>query len=96
MQTLESLNMSLTVLKSLLSDYAMRANQAEAIANKLMFDKLEDSQLNVLIMSMREHMDLRSKERAVHQQALIQATVLSLEEPLCKRLPSNLLWHNPT
>ena len=79
MQTIESLNMSLTVLKSLLSDYALRANQAEAITGRLLSDKLDDQQFKALVASMNDQMGVRSKERAVHQQALIQATIISLE-----------------
>jgi hypothetical protein len=73
MQTLESLNMSLTVLKSLLSDYAMRANQAEALVGKLMAEKLSPEQLTDLARTVSAQMEMRSTERAVHQQALIQA-----------------------
>jgi len=79
MQSLESLNMSLTVLKSLLSDAAMRANQAEAIVGKLMAEKLTPEQFQSLARTISEQMEIRSKERAVHQQALIQATIISLE-----------------
>jgi len=79
MQTLESLNMSLTVLKSLLSDAAMRANQAEALVGKLMAEKLSPEQFQALAKTVSEQMEVRSKERAVHQQALIQATIISLE-----------------
>ena len=79
MQTLESLNMSLSVLKSLLSDYALRANQAVTITGRLLGEKLDESQFIRLPHSMNEQMDIRSKERAVHQQALIQATIISLE-----------------
>jgi hypothetical protein len=79
MQNIESLNMSISVLKSLLSDYALRANQAEAITGRLMSDKLDDQQFKALLHAMSEQMDVRSKERAVHQQALIQATIISLE-----------------
>jgi len=82
MQSLESLNMSITALKSLLSDYALRANQAEAITGRLLGEKLDDQQFRSLVIAMNEQMTVRGTERAVHQQALIQATVLSLEAAL--------------
>lgn len=79
MQTLESLNMSLSTLKSLLSDYALRATQAEAITGKLLSEKLSTEQFVSLARTMSEQMNVRAKERAVHQQALIQSTIISLE-----------------
>src|SRR5271156_1814624 len=79
MQTLESLNMSLTTLKSLLSDYALRANQAEAVAGRLLSDKLSLEQFGEILTLMREQMNVRANERSVQQQALIQATLISLE-----------------
>src|SRR5271165_1239585 len=79
MQSLESLNLSLSALKSLLSDYALRSSQAEAMAGRLMVDKLSPEQFHQVLVTMKEHLDARSKERAVHQQAVIQATILSLE-----------------
>jgi hypothetical protein len=79
MQTLESLNMSLSTLKSLLSDYALRANQAEAVAGRLMSDKLSPEQFREVLTMMREQMNVRANERSVQQQALIQATLISLE-----------------
>lgn len=79
MQTVESLNMSLTALKSLLSDYAMRSTQAETMAGRLMVDKLNPEQFRQVLGLVQEQMETRSKERAVHQQALIQATIISLE-----------------
>jgi hypothetical protein len=79
MQTLESLNMSLTALKSLLSDYALRANQAEALLGRMFSDKLTPEQVAELIKTVSEQMHVRASERVVQQQALIQATLVSLE-----------------
>ena len=78
MQSIESLNMSLSALKSLLSDYALRSTQAETMAGRLMVDKLSPEQFREILGLMREQVEVRSKERAVHQQALIQATLISL------------------
>jgi hypothetical protein len=82
MQTLESLNMSLSTLKSLLSDYALRASQAEAITGRLLSEKLSPEQFREVLKTMSEQMGVRANERSVHQQALIQATLLSLESAL--------------
>lgn len=82
MQTLESLNMSLSTLKSLLSDYALRASQAEAITGRLLSEKLSPEQFREVLKTMSEQMSVRANERSVHQQALIQATLLSLESAL--------------
>ena len=79
MQSIESLNLSLSALKSLLSDYALRSSHAEAIAGRLLTDKLSPEQFQQVLVTMREQLEARSKERAVHQQALIQATIISLE-----------------
>jgi hypothetical protein len=79
MQSIESLNMSLSALKSLLSDYALRSTQAETMAGRLMVDKLSPEQFREVLGLLREQVEVRSKERVVHQQALIQATIISLE-----------------
>jgi len=82
MQSIESLNLSLSALKSLLSDYALRSSHAEAIAGRLLTDKLSPEQFQQVLVTMREQLEARSKERAVHQQALIQATIISLDSAL--------------
>ena len=82
MQSIESLNLSLSALKSLLSDYALRSSQAETIAGRLMTEKLSTEQFKEVLVTMGQHLTARSTERAVHQQALIQATLISLEAGL--------------
>ena len=77
MQSIESLNTSLSALKSLLSDYALRSTQAETMAGRLMVDKLSPEQFREVLGLLREQVAVRSKERAVHQQALIQATIIT-------------------
>lgn len=76
-QRVESLHATITALKSLVSEYALRANQAEQLSSKLMgdLDQIKAHEIAAMIIS---HMDVRSKERAVHQQALIQATLVAL------------------
>src|SRR4051812_37140951 len=76
--SIESLNMALTALKSLLSEYAIRAQHAEQAAGVLMRDKLPDEKLRELAALVSEQIDVRSKERAVHQQAVMQATLVAL------------------
>ena len=82
MQSIESLNLSLSALKSLLSDYALRSSQAETMAGRLMTEKLSTEQFKEVLVTMGQHLNARSTERAVHQQALIQATLISLEAGL--------------
>ncbi len=76
-QRTESLHATITALKSLVSEYSLRANQAEQLSSKLMgdLDQVKAHEVAAMIIS---HMEVRSKERSVHQQALIQATLVAL------------------
>lgn len=72
------LEMSLNAAKSLLSDYAMRARQAEAATQLLITQKMDADGIARFATLVGSHMDLRSKERAVHQQALLQNVLAAL------------------
>jgi hypothetical protein len=78
---IDQLNMQVTSLKSLVSEYASRANQAEQLASKLMqgIDQVKAVEIGGMIS---RHMDIRSKERAIHQQAVLQATLMALTSTL--------------
>jgi hypothetical protein len=77
-----SLEHSLAALKSLLSDYVLRTRQAEAVASRLMSQNLTDAQVHVLATTISQQIDVRTTERSVQQQALIQATVVALNAAL--------------
>lgn len=75
---LASLRMSVASLQSQMSDYALRARQAEQMFNMLQNDAPWAAISQLLI----EQMDQRSSERSVHQQNLIQNTVTLLTTAL--------------
>jgi hypothetical protein len=77
-----SLEMSLNATKSLLSDYALRTKQAEETVALLMREKLDVETVTKLAQLVTTHMDVRSKERAVHQQAILQTTLIALSSGL--------------
>lgn len=76
--SVETLNMSLAALKSLTSEYVQRAQHAEQTAGILMQDKLPQDLLRELVLALSEQMNQRGKERAVQQQAVLQATLIAL------------------
>jgi hypothetical protein len=77
-----SLELSLQATKSLLSDYALRTRQAEQMASALMSERLTGEQVTQLGQLIASHMDQRSTERAVQQQALLQSTLIVLNSAL--------------
>lgn len=80
--TVASLELSITAFKSLVSDYAVRAKQAEQMAGRLIADNLTDEQVQALAVLVGQQLDARSTERAVQQQALLQATLIVLNAGL--------------
>lgn len=81
-RTIASLNMSLAALKSLLSDYVVRAKSAEDASAVLMQDKLGPELLKDLAALIENQLGVRASERAVHQQAILQTTVVALNDAL--------------
>jgi hypothetical protein len=80
-----SLELSLTAHKSLLSDYVIRAQQAEAAASRAISHaqaSWTDEQIRLFASLIGEQMQIRATERAVQQQAVIQATLVSLNAAL--------------
>jgi hypothetical protein len=77
-----SLQLSIDSLKSLTSSYVIRAKQAEELAGRLLTERLNPEQMAELKMFIGQQMDVRSTERAVHQQAVIQATCVALTQAL--------------
>lgn len=76
------LELSVTALKSLLADYALRAKQAEETAGLLMAKTLDDVGRMHLFQLLQQHIEARAHDRAVHQQAVIQTTCLALATAL--------------
>lgn len=77
-----SLELSLAATKSLVSNYVMRAKQAEELAGRLLMDKLNEQQMSVIVSLITEQIKLKAYERSVQQQAVLQATVVSLNAAL--------------
>jgi hypothetical protein len=73
-----SLELSLAAMKSLVSDYALRARQAEELASRALLTAMTDTQVNDFANMVAGHMDARARERSIQQQALLQATVVAL------------------
>lgn len=72
---LASLELTLNAYKSLIADYATRAQQAENMASFLLKEKVEPQELGFII---GQQLQQRSNEKAVQQQALLQATLIAL------------------
>jgi hypothetical protein len=80
-----SLELQVAANKALVSDYAVRAQQAEQAANRAIATtqrQWTDAQVKAFAALITEHMERRAQERAIHQQAILQATLLALNEAL--------------
>jgi signal recognition particle GTPase len=76
-----NLQLSITALKSLISEYAMRATQSEQLCNTLLNEKMGDLAMQTIVQSLiSEHSENRGKERAVHQQAVLQSLLIALTQ----------------
>lgn len=86
MPSIESLELQVASLKSALSDYALRVRQAEQTAGELMAqahrEKWTDEQVGQFAQLIARQMEARSQERAVQQQAILQATTIALNAAL--------------
>jgi hypothetical protein len=86
MQSTESLNLQVASLKALVSDLSLRARQAEQTAGHLMaqahHEKWTDAQIQVFSGIVAKQIDARAQERAVQQQAVLQATVFAMNVAL--------------
>lgn len=78
LSSVETLHMSLAAMQAVSSEYVQRAQHAEQAAGILMQDKLPQELLRQLTLAMVEQMNQRGKERAVQQQAVLQATLIAL------------------
>ena len=74
-----NLQLSITALKSLLSELALRVKQSEEMTAKLLNDNFSQQALIQHVTTLlSEHSEHRGKERAVHQQAVLQSLLISL------------------
>lgn len=77
----EGLKVSLAAYKSLISDYSLRAKQAEAMVALLMASHPNHEALSVsLVNTLREHLDTRGLERSTQLLGVLQTTLLALTE----------------
>ena len=72
-----SLELSLTATKALVSDYSLRARQAEE-AFALLIRSLDQKDLTAFEAVIAKHINVRAHERTVQQQAILQATLVAL------------------
>lgn len=77
-----SLELSLAAVKSLVSDYSLRCRQAEAATIALMRDGFDVEGATKFAGLVGAQMQVRSMERAVQQQAILQATLIALTSAL--------------
>jgi hypothetical protein len=76
-----TLELTLAATKALVSDWALRAKQAEQAVGMLSAAATStwtDEQMKAFAALIGQHMDQRARERSVHQQAVLQATALAL------------------
>lgn len=76
--SIESLNMSIAVLKATSSDYALRAKQAEEMVGVLMAKNVPAQMQQDIFRLVAQHVDQRSLNNATHAHAIIEAAALSL------------------
>ncbi len=75
----ESLMLSLSAYKSLVSDYALRARQAEDMTAQLMIEKLGPEVIaSMVVNKVQEHIEARGLERSVQYHGIIQTTLMAL------------------
>lgn len=66
-------------LRSCISDYAIRTKQAEELTGILLSEKLTQEQfMHILNTTIAQQMSDKANERAVHQQQILQATSLAV------------------
>jgi hypothetical protein len=86
MHSTESLELQVASMKSLVSDLSLRARQAEMTAGHLMaqahHEKWSDEQIHIFAGIVAKQIDARSQERAVQQQAVMQATLIAMNAAL--------------
>ncbi len=73
----EALQVSLQAYKSLVSDYALRARQAEDMTAALLA-KLPEDQTDMLVNKINTHMSVRELERSTQYLGVLQVTLLAL------------------
>lgn len=80
--SVETLNLTLAAFKANQAEYIQRAQHAEHAAGILMQEKLPQELLVELIAAVTGQMGKRAYDRATHQQAVLQATVIALNAAL--------------
>lgn len=77
-----ALQLSLQAYKSLISDYALRARQAEDMVKLLMSDIPAEVRTTAIVEKIKVHIELRELERATQYLGILQMTRLSLTSML--------------
>lgn len=90
----EGLQVSLAAYKSLVSDYALRARQAEEMANVLMVERIPPELMaSNVVNRITEHIQARGLERATQYLGVLQTTLMALtnlQRTKCSLTPEQL------
>lgn len=80
------LEVSVAALKALVADYALRTQQAELLTSRLIDSNLDDAAKIALFEVVQKQLEARAHDRAVHQQAVLEATCFALDAALASAL----------
>lgn len=78
------LDVSVAALKALVADYALRTQQAELLTSRLIDSNLDDAAKIALFEVVQKQLEARAHDRAVHQQAVLEATCFALDAALAQ------------
>ncbi|EMI5828539.1 TPA: hypothetical protein ACP7Q5_004912 [Escherichia coli] len=78
------LEVSVAALKALVADYALRTQQAELLTSRLIDSNLDDAAKIALFEVVQKQLEARAHDRAVHQQAVLEATCFALDAALAQ------------
>lgn len=78
------LEVSVAALKALVADYALRTQQAELLTSRLIDSNLDDAANIALFEVVQKQLEARAHDRAVHQQAVLEATCFALDAALAQ------------
>jgi hypothetical protein len=73
-----SLELSLQAHKGLLAEYSQRTQQAEQAVSLMMREKMDADGIEKFATLVAAHLESRANQLAVHQQALLQTTLVAL------------------
>lgn len=76
---IEGMQVSLAAYKSLVSDYALRAKQAEDMVSTLMLKNIPEAAfMDMVVNKINDHIDSRGIERSTQFLGVLQTTLIAL------------------